>query len=84
MENSHDTIRVIGALMVGAFLGAALGILFAPEKGSVVRGKIASTAKDLAEDLKRKLKEEASKLRNKANELEDLAEDKMDEMTDKI
>ena len=64
MENSNDTGKMIGALLVGAAIGGVLGILFAPDKGSVTRKKIAGQTSDLAESLKEKfddLLEEAKK-----------------------
>jgi gas vesicle protein len=84
MENSNDTGKVIGALLLGALVGAAFGVLFAPDKGSQTRNKLIGGAKGLAEDLKKKIKEEASALRNKAEELEVLAEDKLSDMTKDI
>ena len=56
MENSNDTIKVIGALLAGALVGAALGILFAPDKGSETRARIATEAKDIAANIKKKFK----------------------------
>ena len=77
MESSNNTLKVVGALFVGALVGATLGVLFAPDKGSKTRNKIVGGAKDLAEDLKNKLKDEIDALRNKAQELEDIAEEKV-------
>jgi gas vesicle protein len=54
MENSDNSIKMIGALLVGAALGGALGIIFAPDKGSVTRRKIAGKADDFTDSLKEK------------------------------
>jgi gas vesicle protein len=80
MENSNDNSRVIGALLIGAIAGAAAGILFAPEKGSKIRNKLVSGAKELADDFKKTLKDEATALRLKVKELEELAKDKIHEL----
>ncbi len=80
MENSNNTGKVIGAVVIGALVGAALGILFAPDKGSKTRAKLIGGAKDLADDFQEKMKEEIAALRDKATELEKLAENKMNDL----
>lgn len=54
MENSNNTSKIIGALLVGAAVGGILGILFAPDKGSETRKKIAGKTNDLKESVKEK------------------------------
>ncbi len=84
MENSNDTGKVIGALLIGVLAGAALGVLFAPDKGSKTRSKIAGGAKDITEGLKKKIMDEVNALRIKAEELENLADEKVEEMASNI
>jgi gas vesicle protein len=47
---------VIGAL-AGVAVGALLGVLFAPDKGTETRKKIADKSKETADDLKDKFNE---------------------------
>lgn len=47
--------KIIIALASGAALGAALGILFAPDKGDKTRKKIKDGYKNLEKDVKSKL-----------------------------
>jgi len=64
--SSNNTGKIVGAVVVGAVVGAALGVLFAPDKGSVTRSKIAGGAKDLANDLKKKVTSEVNHLAEKS------------------
>jgi len=57
MKNENTNAKLIGALVIGAAIGGALGILFAPEKGSVTRKKIAGKTDDLAKGIKEKVRE---------------------------
>ena len=76
MEDMNGTGKVIGALLLGALTGAAIGLLFAPDKGDKTRSNIVDGAKDLAGEFNQKLKSEAEALRKKAEELEHLAKEK--------
>ncbi|MGZ4099714.1 MAG: YtxH domain-containing protein, partial [Bacteroidia bacterium] len=60
------------------------GILFAPDKGSVTRAKLAGGAKDLAEDVKQKIKNEISVLRSKIDELESLGKENTRDVVNNI
>jgi gas vesicle protein len=84
MENSNGTVKIIGALLVGALAGAAIGVLFAPEKGSKTRSNIMGGAKDLASEFKKKMTEEAAALRQKAEDLENMAKDKVEDVLNNI
>lgn len=59
-QSSNTQLKVIGALLLGAAIGATLGVLFAPAKGAETRRKLMNDAKDMAEDLKDKFKNSSS------------------------
>lgn len=54
MENT-STVKVIGALLLGAAIGGGLGILFAPHKGSKTRKRLMAKGADLSDAIKDKL-----------------------------
>lgn len=54
MENSDATGKIVGALLIGAAIGGAMGILFAPDKGSETRKKLSGKTGDIAHLLQEK------------------------------
>jgi len=80
MESSNHTFSLIGGLLIGALAGAALGVLFAPHKGSKTRSNIVDGAKEIGNDLKKKMKKEVKIIRRKARDLENAAKEKFEEM----
>jgi len=67
MKNSGNAVKVAGALLVGAAVGATLGVLFAPDKGSKTRQKIADNAKKMSKNAKKKFQDQVDNLKSKAS-----------------
>ena len=67
---NNNTTKIIGALLLGAAIGVAVGILLAPDKGSETRKKIADDASDLANDAEEEIKEVIDALKKKVSEME--------------
>jgi gas vesicle protein len=54
MKNSFGSGKVVGALLIGALAGAAIGVLFAPYNGKRTRNRLVRRAKMMAKDLTKK------------------------------
>ncbi len=68
--------KVLSGIVAGATAGAVLGILFAPDKGSITRNQISQKGEDLLDNLKAKfddfLEKATSELEDAKSEAEDL------------
>lgn len=62
------TGNILATFLVGAGIGAVIGILIAPDKGSETRKKLAKGAQDLAENLK-------TRIENISNGIEEFPDD---------
>src|SRR6218665_804245 len=81
---SSDTTKVVGALVVGAAVGAALGILFAPKKGSETRQDIADNAKKMSKNLRNKFQGQVDDLKNQVAKAEKFIEDNADSLKNRV
>jgi gas vesicle protein len=67
--------KVFLGVLAGVAIGAALGILFAPDKGWNTRKRISKKAEDLADDLREKFNEFIDSVSEKVDEVkEDFAD----------
>ena len=61
----NNNTKIIVALVAGAAIGAALGVLFAPDKGSETRKKIAEEGKKFADEVKEKFETKTNEWKEK-------------------
>jgi gas vesicle protein len=84
---SNNTGNTVLALLAGAVVGAGIGILFAPDKGSRTREKIKGGYDDAKTDLKHKLENATNSFKRKFSnakyDLEDTYEDLVSNMSHK-
>ena len=60
----NDNSKTVVALLAGLAAGAALGILFAPDKGDETRDKLSQSLKELSDTVKDKAAQELDSLNN--------------------
>lgn len=75
MGNSNNTGKVLGAIFLGAAIGGALGVLFAPDKGSETRKKISSKSGEFTDSLKDKFGEFVDRFRKEVDTAKEKAND---------
>ncbi len=70
-ESNNNTGKLIGALVVGAAIGAILGILFAPDKGSETRNKLSKKGGELTDAMKEKISHYLDVFKKESSEVKD-------------
>ena len=82
---SNNTGNTLLALLTGAAIGAVIGILFAPDKGSNTREKMKDGFDDVKNELKNKLDDTSQELKDKFStakiDLEDTYEELVSNMS---
>jgi len=64
--------KIIAGVLGGIALGALLGVLFAPEKGSITRRKISKKGEEYLDDIKDKFDEFLDNVAEKYSEVKDM------------
>lgn len=76
---SSNTGQTLIALLTGAAIGAGLGILYAPDKGSKTRDKLSKEAKKAQKTLNKQIQETSHTLSEKAQKAKYSFEQKLNE-----
>jgi gas vesicle protein len=76
---ASNTGQTLLALLTGAAIGAGIGILYAPDKGSKTRDKLSKEAKKAQKQLNKQYKETTSNLSERAQKARVSFEQKLNE-----
>jgi gas vesicle protein len=68
-----DTGKIVLGVVGGIAVGALIGVLFAPEKGSVTRRNISRKGEEYMDDLKDKFNDFLESAEEKFNEVKEMA-----------
>ena len=77
---NNEAGKTILALFTGIAVGAAIGVLIAPEKGEETRTKISDATNRFSHDVRNKVVEGINKIREKKDEYARAASDMADEV----
>lgn len=75
----NDNSKVLIGLLTGLAAGAALGLLFAPEKGSETRDRLNQSLKDLGDSIRDRAADEINNLTTLKDKVVDSVKSKLHE-----
>ena len=78
-----STGKLLTGVLVGAAAGAILGVLFAPQKGSKTRAKLAKTGTDLRDSIKGKVNDLVDGIASHFESMKDEGEEILDKGKEK-
>ncbi|TKC12510.1 YtxH domain-containing protein [Pedobacter polaris] len=78
----NDNSKVLVALLAGLAAGAALGLLFAPEKGTETRDKLGQSLKDFGDSIKDRAADEINNLTSLKDKVVDSIKSKLRDAED--
>lgn len=76
---ASNTGQTLLALLIGAAIGAGVGILYAPDKGSKTRDKLSKEAKKTQKKLSKQIRETSSNLSERAQRARHSFEQKLND-----
>jgi gas vesicle protein len=79
-----DSGKILSALFIGAAAGAAVGLLFAPDKGTETRRRLAGAAQDLADQAADRWSEGKTALKNVRDRVSNTAEELAEKATNRV
>ena len=82
METSKNAGKQIAGLVVGAALGAVLGVLFAPRKGAKTRKRLGIRARFISKDIKSKFATQSDLISDEAEKIDDFVAEEVNNLTD--
>lgn len=79
-KDSKNSFLFMAGIILGAAVGATLGVLFAPEEGKVTRKKLEKKGRKALEDLEKTAKEAGQKLEPAIENVKEGMEGRVDEI----
>lgn len=77
----NNTCKILTAIAAGAAVGAIMGFLFAPDKGSETRRKINEQGKKITDDVKDKFRKGKEKFNDLKEDIQQTVKEKVEQFT---